>query len=266
MIKLLRYAMNNYNSITSALNWFFPATYSTGSHSYIGYPWEIFRTTSILPDNNRPVTFNTKGGGLTGYYSYSIVIPSHDLAIFMSVGGGSTALFALNEIFESLLDPLVLAAESIAQDNLNQTYAGQYTASSGLNSSLVISQSANQSLYIESWISNSTDVLSVFVPLVADTAGTGDNLYFQLVPTFETRASSNSSILGEVWRFINVLNDYGEPDNATTTWDDYCVANFDPLSYAGVPINEVIFWRNGNGTEDVESVEVSAFRVTMYRA
>ena len=266
MIAFLRYALNNYNNITPALNWFFPATYSPGSHSFLGYPWEIFRTTSILPDsNNRPITFATKGGGLTGYYSYSIVIPLYDLAIFMIVGGDSTALAGLNEIFHTTLDPLVLGAESMAQSNLNQTYAGQYSASTpGLNSSIVFSQSANQSLYISSWTSNATDVLSVFVPLVAQQAGTGSNIYFQLVPTFETRTASNSSSVGEVWRFINVNNDNGEPDNATTTWDDYCIGNFDPLSYAGVPLNEVVFWKNGNGTDAaVESVGLSAFQVTL---
>lgn len=266
MINFLRYALNNYNNITPALNWFLPAAYSPGSHSFLGYPWEIFRSTSILPDNNnRPITFNTKGGGLTGYYSYSIVIPVYDLAVFMIVGGDSTALAALNEIFHTVLNPLVLGAESIAQSNLNQTYAGEYNASTpGLNSSIVFTQSATQSLYISSWISNSTDVLSVFVPLVAQQAGTATNIFFQVVPTFETRSSSNASSVGEVWRFINVNNDHGEATNATTTWDDYCVGNFDPLSYAGVPLNEVVFWKNGNGTgAAVESVELSAFQVTL---
>lgn len=268
MIAFLRYALNNHNNITPALNWFLPAAYSPGSHSLLGYPWEIFRTTSILPDNNRPITFNTKGGGLTGYYSYSIVVPVYDLAVFMIVGGDSTALAALNEIFHAVLNPLVLGAESVAQSNLNQTYAGQYTSSiPGLNSSIVFSQSATQSLYISSWISNTTDVLSVFVPLVAQQAGTATDIFFQLVPTFETRTFSNASSVGEVWRFINVLNDYGESENATTMWDDYCVGNFDPLSYAGLPLNEVVFWKSGNGTgAAMESVELSAFQVTLNKA
>lgn len=271
MIEFLRYVLKNYQNISPTLNWLMPAAYSSGSHSFFGYPWEIFRASSILPNTKRPVTFNTKGGGLVGYYSYSIVIPEYDLVVFMAAGGELTAL---DTIFAAVRNTLVVAAESVAQSQLNTTYAGLYsfpatTGESSLNSSITISQSANQSLYISSLISNSTDVLSVFIPLVAEQSGDGTNFYFQLIPTFETRYSATNasgSQLGEVWRFINVVDDYGEPENATTIWDDYCVANIDPLTYAGRPLNEVIFWRASNDTASpVTDVELTAFEVTLGR-
>jgi hypothetical protein len=280
MIEFLRYALRNYQNITPTLNWFMPAAYSPGSHSFFGYPWEIFRTPSILPDTKRPVTFNTKGGGLAGYYSYSIIVPEYDLVVFMAAGGELTAL---DTIFSAVRNTLVVAAESVAQSHLNTTYAGLYsspaaaslssintTAASNLNSSITIYQSASRSLYILSWISNSTDVLSAFVPLIAQQSGQGTNLYFQLLPTFETRYSAmdagSSSRLGEVWRFINVVDDFADPEDATTTWDDYCVANIDALAYAGRPLNEVVFWRASNDTTSaVQDIELTAFEVTLGR-
>ncbi|PWY71780.1 beta-lactamase/transpeptidase-like protein [Aspergillus sclerotioniger CBS 115572] len=264
MITFLRYALVHANSITPALNWFLPAAYSSGSHSYLGYPWEIFRSPAILPNSTRTVTMNTKGGGLTGYYSYSFILPVYDLVLFMGVAGDLTGL---NDLLDEVVDPIVVGAETIAQKQLNATYAGTYVATDiGLNSSLTLSHSLQQSLYISEWVSNGTDVLAALVPLVANQAGTGDNIYFQIIPTFETRVAADGNV-GEVWRLINVMNGNGGDTetrgNATSIWADYCVSNIDPLAYAGVALNEVVFWRAGNASAPVIEAELSAFRVLL---
>lgn len=262
MIKFLRWVINNSQNISPTLNWLQPAAWSSGSHSSLGYPWEIFRTTDILPNTKRPVTFYTKSGGLTSYYSYSIVIPQYDIVLFMAVAGDLTAL---NTIFTEILNPLVIAAEAEALSQLKASYAGVYTTTEKtLNSSITLTQTDPRALYITSWISNSTDVLAALIPLVATKAGTSGEIYLQLQPTFETRRRGSET--GEVWRFINVIDDYDSPTNATTVWNDYCVSNVDPLSYGKVPLNEVVFWRSSSSpTSKVSELTLSAFGANLRR-
>ena len=263
MIKFLRWVLKNYEKVTPSLNWFQPAAWNSGSHSLLGYPWEIFRTTSILPNTKSPVTFYTKGGGLTDYYTYSFIIPQYDLVVFMGVAGD---LSALNTIFTDVLNPLIIAAESEAQSQLKSSYGGVYTSTdSSLNSSITLTQTQSRSLYISSWISNSTDVLANLIPFVASTAGTSGDMYFQLLPTFQTRGTPDGRI-GEVWRLIDVIDDYENPTNSTTVWNDYCVVNIDPFSYGTIPLNELVFWRDSSDHRStVKSVTLSAFKVNLRR-
>jgi hypothetical protein len=260
MIKFLQFALVNHNNITNSMDWFAPATYSPGSHSFVGCPWEIFRADSVLPNTTRAVTFNTKGGGLTNYFSYSIVIPSYDLAVFMVVGGD---LLALNAIFDAVRNPLVQGAERVAQDQLRTKYAGRYALSAlngtqKANSSITIAQSDAQSLFIESWISNSKDTLGAFVQIAAQKTGQPPSeVSFQLIPTFVTRTRQDGAV-GEVWRFTNVRNEPGP----STVWNDYCIGNIDPLNYAAMSATEAVFWRSG---ARIEEVELTALRVKLFR-
>jgi hypothetical protein len=273
MMKFLRFALVNHNNITNSMNWFSPAAYSPGSHSFLGYPWEIYRSGSILPNNTRAITINTKGGGLAGYYSYSVVIPSYDLAIFMVVGGD---LLALNTIFDIVMSPVVQAAEKVAQNELANTYTGHFTTTAAtkptlnetqnanLNSSITIAQSDGQSLFIKSWISSSTDALGAFTQVTARQAGLpASDIYFQFIPTFETRDRGDGTV-GEVWRFINVLRDNRQSLSALTILNDYCVGNIDPLKYAQMPLNEVIFWKRHQATR-IDEVELTALRLSLFR-
>jgi hypothetical protein len=262
MIKFLRWILNNHDKVSPTLDWLQPAAWSSGSHSSLGYPWEIFRTNDILPNTKRPVTFYTKGGGLTGYFSYSIIIPQYDIVLFMAVAGD---LSALNTIFTQILNPLVIAAEVEAQLQLKGSYAGVYASTErSLNSSITLTQTDPRALHITSWISNSTDVLASLIPLVAAKAGTSGDIYLQLQPTFQTRRRRGRT--GEVWRFINVIDDYSFLSNATTVWNDYCVSNIDPLSYGTVPLNELVFWRNSTDPASlVSDITLSAFRASLRR-
>ena len=263
MIRLLRYVLRNYETLSPTINWLLPAAYSTGSHSLLGMPWEIFRTTAILTEIKRPVTFVTKGGGLIGYYSYSIMLPEYDLAVSILLSGD---LGALNPLLEKITTPLVKGAEEFAQRSLKDNYAGTYVAAQGvnasdnLNSSITLEQSPSRSLFVSRWISNGTDVLPALTEFVAAQAGDGGDIYYQVIPTFEERRSG--SRIGQVWRIVNVLDTPADSNQTGDIWNDYCVSNVDPISYAGKPLNEVVFWDKVNG---VSQIELSAFRIVLDR-
>ncbi|EXJ72484.1 uncharacterized protein A1O5_04989 [Cladophialophora psammophila CBS 110553] len=277
MILFLRYCLLNHDNITPSLDWFSPKAYSAGQHSFLGYTWEIFRTSSILPDSERVVTFVTKGGGGTEYYSYSIILPAYDLVVFTAAAG---ELPALNDVFAAVRDKLVLGAERVAQQDLKTTYAGTYSALGcrnssslcsqnppGLNSSITLAQSSSRSLSISAWISNSTDALQALLSVSSSQSGQTGNVYFQFTPMFRAisgPSSDGSNRTGEIWRFINVIDDTEVPTNATNVWDDYCASNLDPLRYGGVSVNEVVFWRDTE-TGLIEEIQIPAFQVAMGR-
>lgn len=261
MSVFLRWILANYLDIHPTINWFTPGFYGVGSHNYIGMPWNIFRTTAVLPQTNRPVTFNTVVGTLGSYTAVSIVLPDYDLAISLMMSG---ALGDPNLILEYITFPLVHQAEEIAQNNLKSIYAGTYSSSSiqsELNTSVTLSQSSARSLFLGSWISNGTAILPSLVAFTAMRGGQGADWYFQLAPTFTTplrrERPGNRTQLGEAWRWVNILE-----APADQGWNDWCVSSFDGESYAGTPINKMIFWRDGSSGE-VDELEIPAFNVTL---
>ena len=46
-------------------------------------------------------------------------------------------------------------------------------------------------------------------------------------------------------------------------WDDFCITDVDLATYAEVPINEMVFWSDGDG--GIVEVELPAFRVKLKR-
>ncbi|KAE8446504.1 hypothetical protein EG329_011967 [Mollisiaceae sp. DMI_Dod_QoI] len=251
MSKFMRYILKQYNGLTPILNWFQPASYSTTISSFYGTPWEIFRTNSILPSTSRPVTFVTKSGSVPGYLSYIILLPEYDIGITILTTGTSALL--KDSIREIITVPLVKAAEHIAQADLAARYTGTYQAPH-LNSTLVISHSATKSLYVESFISNSTDFFAASKPFWDDPS---DDLRVQLVPTLLFRDEEKKQ--GEIWRGLLVP----EKRDETLIWDDFCLTDDDPAQFAGKPVLEVVMWHADGGVGRVEEVELSAFRVKL---
>lgn len=217
-------------------------------------PWEIFRTTSILPFTSRPTTFVTKSGALPGYFSSIIMAPDYDLGVTILTASLSSAL--KSQVLEILTVPLIRAAEETAQSDLQDRYTGIFNAKD-LNSSLVLEQADNKSLYIHSFISNSTDVLASFLPLLWQ-ATAGSHFRIQLVPTLLYRDEEKKK--GELWRGVVVPEKRGDG-----VWDEFCLTDEDPDSYAGKPLFEFVLWGAEDGKYRVREVEVSAFRVRLER-
>jgi hypothetical protein len=232
-------------------------------YSFYGVPWEIFRTDKILDSTTRPVTLFAKAGSLPGYYSYAIAIPEYDLAVTIMIAGDR---MVLSSVLSATVDPLIKVAENLANANLQSTYAGRYTASAckncgnpdpSVNSSITLASSAEQGLFIKEWISNGTDFLAFLGPLAIKFSGQNETIYFQVVPTFQLRGNEQA----EVWRFVAVL--VNEPDQPT--WNDFCTTDVDPILYAGVPLNEIIFSSSSMSNRQMEEVELSGFRIRLGR-
>lgn len=253
MSKFLRHVLATHNTLSPQLNWFSPGSYSESLSSYYGMPWEIYRTSSILPSTLRPITFVTKGGALPGYFTYVIMATEYDLGISIFTAGPADLL---DLIREAVTVPLLRAAEETAQRDLQDRYTGTFAAADPLNSTLVLAQSDSNGLYIDSFISNSTVILEAWKePLLSLTQGRPFRI--QLVPSLSYR-EDGAGRKGEVWRGILVPEKRGEG-----AWDDQCTANYDPLSYANKPLLEVVFWEGEGGI--MEEIEMVGFRVVLGR-
>jgi hypothetical protein len=259
MSKFLRFVLQNYNGLVPEMNWFQPSSYSTTISSFYGTPWEIFRTNSILNTTSRPITFVTKSGSVPGYLSYIILLPEYDLGITILTTGTTTHLKDI--IREKMTNVLVKEVEQIAQDNLATRYAGVYSAQN-LNSTLVISQSPIKNLFMESFISNGTDFMSIWNSFLQDAILQVPSFRTQLIPTLLYRDEQNQR--GEIWRGIPVPEKGKNPAD-WFVWDDHCITNDDSLIYGGKPALEIVFWDAEDGDGRIVEAELSAFRVTLTR-
>lgn len=253
MSKLLRYILRHYNSIATGVNWLLPVSWSTGVHTFYGMPWEILRSDSVLKHSKRPVTIVAKSGGLPGYVSQIFLLPEYDLGVTILVAGNITLLARLQEI---VLTRLIQAAEAAVWDHVASIYTSNMVATnSSLNSSLSLKSTPWNGLTISKFISNGTDVLDTVIPrfLAPNLAADGLSWHAQLVPTLLFK--NESSKQGEIWR-LQVVQERGEAQSGHGLFDDFCLTDIDTTSYAGLPLNEVVFWHEEG------LVELPAFKVT----
>jgi CubicO group peptidase (beta-lactamase class C family) len=249
MSRFLRHVLATYNGVTPALNWFHPASFSGGVHSFYGIPWEIFRTDRIL-GGRRPVTFVTKAGGLPGYTTFVALVPEYELGVTLLTAGDS---HFLDQVREIVTVPLIRAADEFARRRTRTTYAGLYVADGPLNSSIELSYT-DQSLEVVDWISNGTDMMSA-LPVQFQLPQT--KFHLQVIPTLLYRHEKQQQ--GELWRVVLMV----EQSNAV--WDDFCMSDVDIRMYAGRPFNELVFWSKDAETGGYDTVELTAFRVTLTR-
>lgn len=71
-------------------------------------------------------------------------------------------------------------------------------------------------------------------------------LYAQLVPTllFENETRQQ----GEIWR-LEIVAETSTTHGSGSVWDSFCLGDIDPYSYAGLPVNEIVFWHEDGHLE-----------------
>ena len=257
--KFLRYVLTHYNGFTPSLNWLQPFSYGTGIQSFYGMPWEIYRTSSILPKSKRPVTFVTKAGGLPGYFSNIIMLPEYDLAVTILIASADPT--PLGQLREVVTVALVRAAEVIAQKDLKKRYTGTYS-SKKINSTVTVEHDHSTGLHVTEWISNSTDMLEL-TGAMARKAGLPNWIRIQMVPTLLFKNEEKKR--GEIWRAI-VLPTRPSEDSKVGYWDEFCITAIDGARYGGLPLNEAVAWASEDPDDTkIQHLEVPSLRITLDR-
>lgn len=256
--RYLRYILTHYNGITPALNWLNPVSYSGGTSSFYGIPWEIYRTSSILSYTTRATTFVTKGGALPGYFSMIFLIPEYNIGMTVLVAGNFSLLLQLAEL---MTGPLVRALDAVAQEDLHKKYTGTYRGSvdAPYDSSLVLDHTLQAGLFVRLWRSNGTDVMSSLVSEIGN-ATHGPDWRAQLVPTLLYRNETAKE--GELWRIEIVANRPESGASGMRVWDEACHTDIDLPAYGGKPLFEVVFFIGDRGR--VDTLELTGFRQTLH--
>jgi hypothetical protein len=106
---------------------------------------------------------------------------------------------------------LIRAADKLAKRQAHERYVGTYAALH-INTTLTISLSPYQSLYVSEFISNDTDTLSV---LFAFTNRAGIDITLQLIPTllYATRSRKEVNYFGQMQ---TPYNPYGSMKSMNT--------------------------------------------------
>ena len=256
----LRYVLSTYNAQTLAAgNWFTPTSFSESINTFYGMPWEIFRarTNEVVEELNstRPLTFITKGGGLPGYSSMVIMVPEYGIGITILVAGNGKAL---GDIRKVVVKEIVSFAEETAMAELRARYVGTYE-DEGSNSSITLTQSDEYGLTVTRWISNGVDTLLGFGGMYERSRGLW---VMHVLPTLLFHDEDEQE--GERWRLSPQTMASEQERIGGSVWDNFCVSDWDYLTYAGKPLTEIVF-RGEEQYGSSESVHLSGLRSTLYR-
>ena len=256
----LRYVLSTYNAQTLAAgNWFTPTSFSGSIDTFYGMPWEIFRarTNEVVEEleSTRPLTFVTKGGGLPGYTSIMIMVPEYAIGITILVAGKGKAL---GDIREVIVKEMVSFAEEAAMAELRARYVGTYEDQRS-NSSITLAQSDKYGLTVTRWISNGVDTLMGLEGIYERTGGLW---VMHVLPTLLFNDEDKQE--GERWRLFPQIVASEQKRTGGSVWDNFCASDWDIVTYAGKPFNEIVF-RGGEHNGSSESVQLSGFRSTLYR-
>lgn len=157
----------------------------------------------------------------------------------------------LSEISELIAVELVRGAEESIWKQMKKSHQGSFVATdSSLNSSLELVTSPDKGLHVTRFISNGTEAIPGMFFMIE---GEISPWYAQLVPTLLFKNETSQE--GEIWRVVAVRERNEEVDAGVL--DEFCPTDVDQLSYAGLPLNEVVFWHEKG------LVELPAWRVSM---
>lgn len=190
------------------------------------------------------MTLVTKGGGLPGYSSVTIIVPEYGFGAVILVAGEPDLV---QQIAEVIVKEFVQLAEEVAMDEL-KNYTGVYT---GEASDKVVLGMDRNGLVVEEFVSRGKDVRAKLIA----SRGNEEKIILQVVPTL--LFADEKKQMGERWRMLMYSNSLSKQSSIL---DNYCVANIEGLgSFAGKALNELVFWDRDGGIE----LELSAFRKTL---
>lgn len=272
----LRYVLSTYNGQTPAVNWFAPSSFSGSIQTFYGVPWEIYRgkVGELLhgvgsgKGSTRPLAFVTKGGGLPGYTSLVMMLPDYALGITILVVGDGDAYPIIRDV---VAREMVRYAEGLALKNLQEKYVGVY-ADADTNSTIVLERSEEDGLYVSGWTSHGVDTIQGLSPRFV--ARETDTMILRVVPTL--LYVNETAQRGERWMMLPGVikgkgtdGDGSRASGASDFFGNYCTSDWEVGMYAGVTLNEVVFWsdeddKKGKGERVVE-VGLPGFRRVLKR-
>ncbi|KAJ8109047.1 hypothetical protein OPT61_g7739 [Boeremia exigua] len=189
---------------TATRAWLKPTSFGSSLIAGVGHGWEIYRTV-VSSEHSRVIDLYTKAGNLPGYGANLILIPDFDVGIVIMMAGQRGTM--ATPIATVIINDVLPALDEAARVQADAAFAGTYTATNGLNSTIKVTSTPGvPGLSIEEWISNSTDLRSEIIP---------ETERFQMFPT--NRISKDGKQVS--WRTTSLfLPESGSPFDACASW------------------------------------------------
>ncbi|KAI8940804.1 hypothetical protein NX059_002067 [Plenodomus lindquistii] len=224
--------------------WLKPTSFTSSLLGATGRPWEIFRAVTST-EHNRVIDLYTKSGNLPGYGANLVLIPDFEVGFVINMAGGrGTVAYPIASL---IIDDLLPALDEAARVQADAAFAGTYTATNGLNSTIgLTTRPGIPGLSIETWVSNGTDLRSEYLQSPE---------WFQMYPT--NIVSGDGTEVS--WRSTSiVLPDTGSPFDACPSW-----VVLDRPNYGVYGVDEFVFHVGDDGV--AVGIEPMALKVVLGR-
>jgi len=234
--------------------WMKPVTHTSSLKFSVGAPWEIVRAETP----RGVVDIYTKSGSLGVYASLLVLIPDYNFGwvILSAADNPNTAGAGSQILANSIADAFLPAVESAAKDEAAAVFAGNYTATNGLNSSIAIITDGNPGLGVQSWITNGTDVFEAFLSFNGLTSS-DISLSIRLYPTNLFQTSPKERAFRAVFEFLPQMLPNGVFSDCSS-W-----GGVDAILYGNTALDEFLFHFDEYGK--AVSIEPRSLRVILQK-
>lgn len=223
--------------------WLKPTAFTSSPVVAVGHAWEIYRAI-IDAKNNRVVDLYTKSGNLPGYGANLLLVPDFDVGIVIMMAGARGTI--ATPIASVIIDELLPALDEEARMEADAAFAGTYTASNGLNSTIRLTTAQGvPGLSIEDWVSNGTDIRH--------------SALFESVESYQMFPTNIVSEDGKQisWRSTFVsLPDTGSPLDSCQSW-----VGIDRPNYGVYGLDEFVFHVGEDG--EAWGLEPKAMKIVL---
>ncbi|OQE36122.1 hypothetical protein PENCOP_c012G02548 [Penicillium coprophilum] len=234
--------------------WFKPASHTSNPANSIGSPWVIYSAGSYPNTSMVDIytVLSNEGKDESLYSSYLGLVPDFGVG-FAILSADTEAPADLNAHADIIGDVVLGALMKTAIKQAAENFGGAYKALK-INSSITVEYDSLPGLYIQEFVSNSTDFRATLAGIMGITKPA--DLSIRLYPTQLVQGSGS----GSQQAFRAVFQDMTElADNGTPT----CVSwlDLDRLQYGGRGLDEFIFSLDQSG--QAVSVEIPALRISL---
>ncbi|CAM1510986.1 Fc.00g084990.m01.CDS01 [Cosmosporella sp. VM-42] len=242
--------------------WLKPVSFTASPGTFIGQPWEIWRTQNLTKDG-RVIDIYTKGGDLITYHSILALVPDYDLVVTVLVAGPEVNAGVVQLMVSNIVTALLPALEEAGKDQSKVAYAGTYSDAAS-NSSLTLSLDDSPGFSVTNWTVRGVDIIDTYLSIgVPPTFPTPPGLVrFRLYPS-NIKTGHQSS-----WRAIFTIGTAEEIERAESqvAWPGALCNSWsasDRIVYQLLAQDHFVFTES-NGKIATE-LELVGYRVTLKR-
>ncbi|PKY04768.1 beta-lactamase family protein [Aspergillus campestris IBT 28561] len=265
--------------------WLKPTSMTSSPSTLVGSPWEILRTTHLIPNNPHTVDIFGKSGGALGYTAQFSLVDQYGVGVVVLTAG---PVGALDLLYRAVLGTFLPAVEAETRDQ-SAKYTGTWTSPSSSQSNpnitLSLSHTTGPGLHLTTLTQSNTSIKDAlteiyktqYTPLGFGLLSPDMRLYPSGIETPISPAEASSlghpskRLVRQDWR-INLdivpldgeaMSDLPGQGGWNSDGDAYCAGwqMGDWMRYGGEALDRVVFVVDVGG--EVVGVEVPGLRSGM---